>query len=85
MTGLIIIAAAAAALCIALLCAILACTLKIERLLRELVEESCGRCMSDGDSPFDEEEGGALEQKRWEEGVKNLLGYMGAGKEGGER
>jgi hypothetical protein len=83
MTSLLIIAAAAAAaIVIALLCAILYSAIEIERLLGEILDESCGRCMADDDTPFEEEEGGALEQRRWEEGVANLLSYMGGAKGG---
>lgn len=84
MNGLIITAAAAAALCITLLCAILACALDIKRLLGEMLEEGYVRYMTDEDTPF-EEDGGALEQKRWEEGVANLLSYMGGVKDGEAR
>lgn len=80
MTSFIIIAAiAAAALICALLSAILLCAREIERLLETILDNSFE---SAADTPFEEEEGGALEQRRWEEGVKNLLSYMGAEKGG---
>jgi hypothetical protein len=85
MTSFIFIAVfAAAALILFLLCAILKSLFEIERLLVRMLEGE-----RDAEKPIrgaftDDEEGRALEQRRWEEGVANLLSYMGSMK-GGEK